>query len=40
MLALSYGLILWLSESNVLPFILAAIMGGVALYIATRPSPR
>ncbi len=40
MLALSYGLILWLSESNVLPFILAAIMGGVARYIATRPSPR
>ncbi len=40
MLALSYGLILWLSESDVMPYILAAIMGGVALYIATRPSPR
>jgi len=40
MLALSYGLILWLSESSSLPYILAAIMGGVALYIATRPSPR
>ncbi len=40
MLAVSYGLILWLSESNVLLFILAIIMGSVALYIATRPPPR
>jgi len=40
MLALSYGLILWLSDSEYLPYILAAVMGGVALYIATRPSPR
>jgi uncharacterized membrane protein YbaN (DUF454 family) len=40
MLALSYGLILWLSDSTVLPYVLAAIMGGVALYITTRPSPR
>jgi uncharacterized membrane protein YbaN (DUF454 family) len=40
MLALSYGLILWLSESEFLLFALAAIMGSVALYIATRPAPR
>jgi len=40
MLALSYGLILWLSESRVVPVILAAIMGSVAVYIATRPRPR
>ncbi|MBL0406977.1 YbaN family protein [Microvirga aerilata] len=39
-LALSYGLILWLSESPVLPVVLAAVMGSVALYIATRPTPR
>jgi len=40
MLAVSYGLILWLSESDVLLVILAIIMGSVALYIATRPLPR
>ncbi|MFC5082843.1 YbaN family protein [Microvirga arabica] len=40
MLAVSYGLILWLSESDILPVVLAIIMGGVALYIATRPPPR
>lgn len=40
MLAVSYALILWLSESNVLLVILAIIMGSVALYIATRPPPR
>ncbi|WP_262030676.1 YbaN family protein [Microvirga sp. Mcv34] len=39
-LALSYALILWLTESRVLPVVLAAIMGSVALYIATRPTPR
>ncbi|MBA1155031.1 YbaN family protein [Microvirga mediterraneensis] len=39
-LALSYALILWLTESRILPVVLAAIMGGVALYIATRPTPR
>ncbi|EIM25250.1 YbaN family protein [Microvirga lotononidis] len=39
-LALSYALILWLTESRVLPVVLAAIMGSVALYIATRPAPR
>ena len=27
-------------ESTTLPFVLAAIMGSVALYIATRPRPR
>ena len=40
MLGLSYGLILWLSESRLVPIVLAAIMGSVALYIATRPVPR
>jgi len=40
MLALSYALILWLTDSRVVPVVLAAIMGGVALYIATRPTPR
>ncbi len=40
MLALSYGLILWLTESGALPVVLAIVMGGVALYIATRPAPR
>ncbi|MBF9196185.1 YbaN family protein [Microvirga sp. BT290] len=40
MLAVSYGLILWLSESAILPVVLAIIMGSVALFIATRPSPR
>ncbi len=39
-LALSYVVILWLSESPLLPVILAAVMGSVALYIATRPTPR
>src|SRR5690349_6051421 len=36
-LALSYALILWFTESRILPLILAGIMGSVALYIATRP---
>jgi uncharacterized membrane protein YbaN (DUF454 family) len=39
-LALSYALILWLTESRILSIVLAAIMGSVALYIATRPRPR
>jgi uncharacterized protein len=39
-LALSYFLILWITESRILPVVLAAIMGSVALYIATRPTPR
>jgi uncharacterized protein len=39
-LALSYGLILLVSQSPVLPILLAVVMGGVALYIATRPMPR
>jgi len=39
-LALSYGLILYFSESRILPVVLAVIMGSVALYIATRPKPR
>ncbi|MCD6071516.1 MAG: hypothetical protein K0S42_2032 [Microvirga sp.] len=40
MLAVSYGLILWLTETALLPLVLAIIMGSVALYIATRPTPR
>jgi len=40
MLAVSYGLILWLSESRLVPALLAAVMGSVAIYIATRPNPR
>jgi uncharacterized membrane protein YbaN (DUF454 family) len=39
-LAVSYAVSLWLIESRYLPFILATIMGSVALYIATRPTPR
>jgi uncharacterized membrane protein YbaN (DUF454 family) len=39
-LAASYALILWFAESRLMPVVLAAIMGGVALYIATRPVPR
>jgi uncharacterized membrane protein YbaN (DUF454 family) len=40
MLAVSYGIVLWLTEIDALPFILAIIMGSVALYIATRPTPQ
>ena len=40
MLALSYALILWLADSRFVPVVLAAIMGSVAVYIATRPRPR
>jgi uncharacterized membrane protein YbaN (DUF454 family) len=40
MLAVSYGLVLWLTEIELLPPVLAIIMGSVALYIATRPVPR
>ena len=39
-LAVSYGLILWLADTRLVPVILAAIMGSVAVYIATRPRPR
>ncbi|WP_246776711.1 YbaN family protein [Microvirga sp. VF16] len=39
-LVLSYALILWLTENRILLVILAAIMGSVGLYIATRPRPR
>ncbi|PVE22681.1 DUF454 domain-containing protein [Microvirga sp. KLBC 81] len=39
-LALSYAITVWLTQSPYVPFILAAIMGSVALYIVTRPSPR
>ncbi|WP_425523201.1 YbaN family protein [Microvirga splendida] len=40
MLAVSYGLVLWLTEIAALPVVLAVVMGSVALYIATRPAPR
>jgi len=40
MLALSYGVILWLADSRLVPALLAVIMGSVAVYIATRPRPR
>jgi uncharacterized protein len=39
-LALSYAIAVWLTRSPYVPFILAAIMGSVALYIVTRPSPQ
>ncbi len=39
-LALSYAITVWLVRSPSLPFVLAAIMGSVGLYIVTRPSPR
>ena len=39
-LAVSYGVCVWLVESPAVPFILAAIMGSVAFYIVTRPTPR
>lgn len=39
-LALSYIITVWLTRSPYVPFILATVMGSVALYIVTRPSPR
>lgn len=39
-LALSYAVTVWLVDNPSVPFVLAAVMGGVALYIVTRPSPR
>lgn len=39
-LAVSYAITVWLTSSPVVPYILAAIMGSVGLYIATRPTPR
>jgi uncharacterized membrane protein YbaN (DUF454 family) len=39
-LALSYAVTVWLVRNPYVPFLLAAIMGSVALYIVTRPSPR
>ena len=39
-LAVSYGVCVWLVDSPTPPFILAAVMGSVALYIVTRPRPR
>jgi uncharacterized protein len=39
-LGLSYALILWSTDSRPLHLTLAFIMGGVALYLITRPRPR
>lgn len=39
-LACSYALSVWFSDSPYLPFILAVVLGSVALYLVTRPSPR
>lgn len=39
-LVASYALAIWLAGGRYLPFILAVIMGGVALFLATRPNPR
>jgi uncharacterized membrane protein YbaN (DUF454 family) len=40
MLGASYGVILLMTDGPMLPLFLAVIMGSVALYIATRPTPR
>ncbi|MCB5177757.1 YbaN family protein [Microvirga lenta] len=39
-LGLSYAFCLWLTRSGILAVALAFVMGGVALYLLTRPSPR
>jgi uncharacterized membrane protein YbaN (DUF454 family) len=39
-LAASYAMTVWLTSSPYVPFILAVIMGSVAFYIVTRPTPR
>ena len=39
-LGISYALTVWLTGGRYLPFILAVIMGSVALFLVTRPSPR
>ena len=39
-LAVSYAIAVWLTGGRYLSFILAVIMGSVALFILTRPSPR
>jgi uncharacterized membrane protein YbaN (DUF454 family) len=38
-LGLSYATILWSTDSRPLHLILALVMGGVALYLITRPRP-
>lgn len=38
-LLICYLISIWLIESPYVPFVLAAIMGSVALYIAKRPVP-
>lgn len=40
MLALSYGISVWLTGRLAAALILAAVMGPVAAYLATRPGPR
>ena len=39
-MAASYAATVWLTTSPYVPFILAAVMGGVGYYIVTRPTPR
>jgi uncharacterized membrane protein YbaN (DUF454 family) len=39
MLALSFGLAVWLTGSPAAAVLLGMIMGSVALYLVTRPSP-
>jgi uncharacterized protein len=39
-MAASYAITVWLSASLFVAYILAGFMGGVAVYIVTRPSPR
>lgn len=38
-LAMSYGFTVWMTESRIVPVLLGIIMGSVALYLVTRPSP-
>lgn len=39
-MAASYAVTVWLSPNPSVPYILAGVMGLVAIYIVTRPSPR
>jgi uncharacterized membrane protein YbaN (DUF454 family) len=39
-LAVSYALTVWLTSNPYVPYVLAVVMGSVAVYIATRSTPR